>query len=48
MTPLHQQMIDAMRQRGFAIKTHKAYLGAVRSLAAYFHRSPDQIGTEQI
>ncbi len=48
MTPLRQQMIDAMRQRGFAIKTHKAYLGAVRSLAAYFHRSPDQIGTEQI
>ncbi|MBE9563801.1 MAG: site-specific integrase [Proteobacteria bacterium] len=48
MTPLRQQMIDVMRQRGFSIKTHKAYLGAVRSLAAYFHQSPDQVGSEQI
>ena len=48
MTPLRQQMIDAMRQRGFSIKTHKAYLGAVRSLAAYFHQSPDQVGSEQL
>ena len=48
MTPLRQQMIDAMRQRGFSIKTHKAYLGAVSSLAAYFHQSPDKVGSEQI
>lgn len=48
MTPLRQQMIEAMQQRGFAIKTHKAYLGAVRSLTAYFHQSPDQVGREQI
>jgi len=48
MTPLRQQMIDAMRQRGFAIKTHKAYLAAVSSLARYFHQSPDHISTRQI
>ncbi len=48
MSHLREQMIEAMQQRGFAIKTHKAYLGAVRSLAAYFHLSPDQIGSEQI
>ena len=27
MTPLRQKMIDAMRQRGFSIRTHQSYLG---------------------
>ena len=48
MSPLRQQMVEAMQQRGFAIKTHKAYLGAVKSLAAYFHQPPDQLRVEQI
>ena len=48
MTPLRQQMINAMQQRGFAIKTHKAYLGAVNSLADYFHKSPELISIHQI
>ena len=48
MTPLRQQMIEAMKQRGFSDKTHQAYLGAVQSLAAYFHQSPDQICAQQI
>jgi len=48
MTPLRQQMIDAMRQRGFSIRTHQSYLGSVRSLARYFHQSPDQIQANQI
>ena len=48
MTPLRQQMIDAMRQRGFAINTHKSYLGAVERLTRYFHQSPDQLQANQI
>jgi integrase/recombinase XerD len=48
MTPLRQQMIEAMQQRGFSSKTHQAYLGAVKSLAAYYHQSPDQIRKEQL
>jgi site-specific recombinase XerD len=48
MTALRQQMIDAMRQRGFSIKTHKSYLGAVRGLAGYFNRPPDQLQASQI
>jgi integrase/recombinase XerD len=43
MTPLRQQMISAMRQRGLSKRTHQAYLYAVRQLAKHFHRSPDQL-----
>lgn len=43
MTPLRQQMIAAMRQRGFAVRTHQTYLGAVEALAKHFNRSPDQL-----
>ncbi len=48
MTPLRQQMIDAMRQRGFSVRTHKSYLGAVRGLARYFHEPPDRLEASQI
>lgn len=48
MTPLRQQMIDAMRQRGFSIRTHKSYLYAVQDLARYFHQSPDRLQANQI
>ncbi len=48
MTPLRQQMISAMHQRGFSQRTHNSYLGAVRGLARYFHQSPDQLQVSQI
>lgn len=48
MTPLRQQMIDAMLVRGFSQRTHKSYLAAVAGLARYYHRSPDQLGLDQI
>ena len=48
MTPLRQQMIDAMRQRGFAINTHKSYLGTVERLTRYFQQSPDRLQATQI
>jgi site-specific recombinase XerD len=41
-------MIEAMRQRGFAVRTHKAYLGAVTDLARYYHRSPDRLSAEEV
>ena len=43
MTPLRQKMINAMRQRGLSDRTHQAYLYAVRQLAKYFHRPPDEL-----
>jgi integrase/recombinase XerD len=48
MTALRQQMIDAMRQRGFSIRTHQSYLYAVKALAGYFHQPPNQLQAEQI
>ncbi|NIA02597.1 MAG: tyrosine-type recombinase/integrase [Planctomycetia bacterium] len=48
MTHLRQQMIDAMHQRGFSVRTHQSYLAAVRDLARYFHQPPDQIVPAQI
>jgi integrase/recombinase XerD len=48
MTPLRQQMIDAMRQRGYSIRTHQTYLNAVSALARYFKQSPEQLNTRQI
>jgi integrase/recombinase XerD len=48
MTPLRQQMISAMRQRGFSIRTHQSYLYAVQGLARYFHQPPDQLQPDQI
>lgn len=39
MTPLRQQMINAMRQRGFSLRTHQSYLEAIVSFAR-FHRRP--------
>jgi len=48
MTPLRQRMLDDLRLRGFAPKTQDAYLGAVRQLAAHFHKSPDQITEEEL
>ena len=43
MTPLRQQMIAAMKQRGFAVRTHQTYLSAVEALAKHYHRSPEQL-----
>jgi integrase/recombinase XerD len=43
MTPLRQRMITAMQMRGFSPRTHDCYLGAVRGLAKFTHRSPDTL-----
>lgn len=48
MTPLRQQMIDAMTVRGFSPRTHESYLYAVTQLATYYHRSPDRITIDEL
>jgi integrase/recombinase XerD len=48
MTPLRQRMLDELRLRNYADFTVERYLDAVKSFARYFHRSPDQLGPEQI
>ena len=41
-------MIDAMHPRGYSVRTHQAYLGAVADLARYCHRSPDRLSVQEI
>ena len=48
MTALRQKMIAAMRQRGFAQRTHNTYLMVVTDLARYFHRSSDTLSTDDL
>ena len=48
MSPLRQQMIDAMLVRGFSPQTHKSYLAAVTDLSRHYQRSPDKVSLEEI
>lgn len=48
MTVLRQRMIEDMQLRGLAEKTQDAYLRAVRQLAEYYNKSPDQISEEEL
>lgn len=48
MTPLRQKMMDAMQMRGFSVRTHESYLAAVRDLARYYQRPPDQLNVDEL
>jgi site-specific recombinase XerD len=48
MTVLRQRMIEDMQLRGLSPHTQEAYVRAVRDLAAYYHKSPDQIHDEEL
>lgn len=48
MTPLRQQMIEAMQQRGFAERTHQSYLATVSDLARHYRRSPAQLSVDEL
>ncbi len=48
MTILRERMSADMQLRGLAEKTQEAYLRAVRQLAAYCGKPPDQIDEEEL
>jgi len=48
MTALRQKMIEDMQLHSFAERTQDSYLRAVRQLAAYFNKPPDQIIEEEL
>jgi integrase/recombinase XerD len=47
-TLLRQRMIEDMQLRGLSERTQRSYVGAVRQLAEYYGKSPDQINEEQL
>lgn len=48
MTELRHRMIQDMQLRGFSPRTQRSYIDAVRGLAKFYHRSPDQLNEEEI
>lgn len=48
MKTLKQRMIDQMELRNFSPKTQRAYLGAIKGLAAHYKHPPEQLSNEQV
>ena len=48
MTPLRQRMLEDMGIRNLAENTQLSYLQQVSLYARHFHRSPEELGPEQV
>lgn len=48
MSVIRQRMIEDMQLHGYSAKTQTAYVGAVRGLAKYYKRSPEDITQEEV
>src|SRR5437588_9922292 len=48
MSELRDRMIRDMTVRGFAPRTHKAYIAAVVRLAKHYRRSPNEITNDEV
>ena len=48
MTELRQKMIADMTSAGLAPSSKEVYLRGVRSLAAFYRRSPDQLSEAEV
>jgi integrase/recombinase XerD len=48
MSPLRQRMIEDMQVRNLASATQTTYLEHVYRFARHFHKSPEDLGPEEI
>jgi site-specific recombinase XerD len=48
VTHLRKKVLEELERRNYSQATVRAYVGAIRRFAEYFHRSPDQLGSEHI
>ncbi len=48
MTPLRQQMIDALELRGCSPKTVKLYVDCIARFARHFNASPEKLGSDEV
>lgn len=48
MTHIRKQVLEELERRNYSQATARAYVGAIRRFAEYFHRSPEFLGPEQI
>lgn len=48
MTELRKRTLDELQRRNFSPHTIRGYIRTIRDFAAYFHKSPDQLGVEEV
>src|SRR5881275_1137888 len=48
MTALRIRFLEDMQLHGYSPKTQSCYVGAVRGLAKFYHKSPDQVSEEEL
>lgn len=48
MTPLRKRMLDELQRLNYSPSTARGYILAVKQLAAYFMRSPEKLGAEEL
>ena len=48
MTRFRQRMLDAMVQRGFALRTQESYVEAVARMAKYYRRDPATLAADEV
>jgi len=48
VTELRKRMLEELQRRDFSPHTIRGYIRTVRDFAAYFHKSPDQLGVEEV
>ena len=48
ISPLRRRMIEGMTILGFTTSTQRGYIAAVKNFTAFFGRSPDQAGAEDL
>ncbi len=48
MEPLRERMIAELKLKGRAENTHRAYIEGVAKFAAYYNKSPDQLGKDEV
>jgi integrase/recombinase XerD len=48
VTELRKRMLEELQRRNFSPHTIRGYIRTIRDFAAYFHKSPDQLGVEEV